>query len=194
MFIFHLHKYDQFLPPMNTVKNTVWIAVADNLEMSEHITMQAALEPCPFVLFLEKEGTWKNGEYDNYAYTVEFYNKEGIKVDGVSINNWRLSDLKIGTRGYVRDTINFSVMDPWGNIESKYFGNARAGIIGALVFLQAASRYYSWSEYRNEDPEEKERSAIRLLEKEVEELKAENERLKAKLEAIHGILTTTPAE
>lgn len=179
---------------MNTVRKTVWIAVDDKLEFSEHDSMNDALKINPFVIFLEKEGTWKNGEYNNYAYDVEFYNNSGQKVDGFAINNWRISDLKIFTGGFSRERINFSVMDPWGTVESKYFGNARAGIIGALVFLQAASRYYSWSEYRNEDPEEKERSAIRLLEKEVEELKAENERLKAKLEAIHGILTTTAAE
>ena len=179
---------------MDTIKKTVWVAVDDNFEFSEHDSMEAAVATTPYVLFLEQEGTWRNGGYNNYAYNAELYNKEGLKVDGVAMNNWRLSELAICRDGFYIQSIRFSIIDPWGLTKERYFGNSRPGIISAFVFLRAASKYYSWSEYYQEDPVEKERTAIYLLEQKVEELKVENERLKSKMEAIQEILTREPTE
>lgn len=177
---------------MDKVKSTVWLAVSKSLEITEHKSMEKAISESPYVIIRENEGAWLNGDFQNYAYGIDFYNVEGLKTDGVSINNWRLTNLQIkfsGSGNYRKDIINFNVIDPWGTSVERKFGTQRGGIASAIIFLNAASQYYSWQEFRKEDPVEKENSEISLLEEEVRLLKLENDKLKAKLAAIHEILS-----
>ena len=175
---------------MDKVKKRVWIAVDEKMEFTEHSSMQLALEAAPFVLFEELEGIWQNGTYNNFAYTVNFYNREGIKVDGVAMNSWRVSNLIIGSSNFSKDRVNFDIIDPWGGSEKKYFGDRRGGIISALVFLSAASKYYSWTDYRQAEPAEREKSEVQALKEDLERLTKENNILMEKLDAIRKVITT----
>lgn len=183
---------------MDTVKTTVWVAVDKDIEFTEHNSMQAALEVKPFVLFCEMEGVWQNGPYQNYAYDAAFFNNSGLKTDGIKMNNWYLSNLKVTgggfSNGFSRSIINLTVVDPLGSSQVRNFGNRRSGIISALVFLKAVSQYNSWEVFRQFDPSEKEKSEIQLLKGEVERLTNENRILLERLEKIQKIASNEQNE
>ncbi len=178
---------------MDKVKKTVWVAVDKDMEFTEHESMDLALSTNPFVIFLEKEGEWENGPYQNYAYDIDFYNFEGYKIDGVILNSWRLSDLKIThggfSNGFSKSIVILSVIDPLGSFQIRNFGNRRSGIISALVLLNAVCKYDNWEDFRQYDPSEKEKSEIQLLQNEVERLTNENGVLLEKLDKIRQILS-----
>ncbi len=183
---------------MDKVKTTAWVAVDKNFEFTEHVSMQAALEVKPFVLFCEKKGVWQNGPYQNYAYDAAFFNDKGLKTDGIKLNNWYLSNLRVTTgesrTSYSRSIIMLTVFDPLGSSQVRSFGNERSGIISALVFLKAVSQYNSWEIFRQSDPSEKEKSQIQLLKGEVERLTNENRILLERLEKIQKIASNEPNE
>jgi len=104
---------------MDKVEKSVWIAVDDNLELSEHVSISSALEAATLSVFFEKEGRRLNNGYSNYAYGVEFYNKAGLKVDGIIINDWRLFNVRVYSfSDYVQEKIECSVMDPYGEMST----------------------------------------------------------------------------
>ncbi|GEM_PF-2605786 len=174
---------------MDKVEKSVWIAVDDNLELSEHVSISSALEAATLSVFFEKEGRRLNNGYSNYAYGVEFYNKAGLKVDGIIINDWRLFNVRVYSfSDYVQEKIECSVMDPYGETQTRTYGNRRAGILTALISLRNVSKFKNWTEYRKENPDEKELSEIQLLKIQVDQLKAENEQISSKLNAIQEIM------
>ena len=179
---------------MDIVKSTTWIAVNKDIQFTEHNSIEQAIALCPQIIFCEKEVTWKNGCHNNYAYGVDFYSVEGLKLDGVYVNNWRISDLRIHDGGYQnsyqRHFIRFAITDPWGSTEEHFFGQRRGGITSAITFLNVASKYYCWQAFRKEDPVEKEKSEICLLQAEIGQLKLDQVKLRVRLEAIREMLLT----
>jgi hypothetical protein len=172
---------------MDKVNKSSWVAVNNDLELTEHESKESGMKTDPFILFDEKVGVWFNNSFSNPEYSAELYNKDGNKVNEVILNKWRISGFYI-SGGYPRVSINFVVIDPHGISEKRCFGDNRPGLIAAFLFLKKASTYPGWSEFKNADPIEREKSEIHLLRQQIEHLKTERNYLQDQLNKIKEII------
>lgn len=175
---------------MDTVKKIVWVTVDENLGFSDFENREHALSKNHIAIFQEREGSWVNGSYTNYAYDAHFMNISGDKIDSIVMNNWRLIGPKIYAGDfYAKEIIYFDIMDPKGMCKDFMTGKSRNGIRSGILLFKKFSQFDSWMQYEKS----KENPTIinpdtQDLNDQIQQLKAENTRLKEKLGAIRRVL------
>lgn len=186
---------------VHIIKSWAWLAIQQDLSATEHNSIGDALQVNPWLIILEATGLESNYKYTNKGYAVEIYDSQGHKKDSIGMGKWLLTNLTISYSGYDPIIVKFSVTDPLGYTEAREFGKYREGLRNALAFLQAASQFPSWADWKQNDPNEAynikmtELQALQLENKrlqsdlaksssEVEVLKLEIERLQAQIETV----------
>jgi hypothetical protein len=156
----------------SAISHIKYHALGHDLSSKEYHNLQSAVKTNPYLIVMEKVGTWYNYEYTNPVCEIKIFNAYGTALSEIKEGQWILNGPYVLADYYHKVIFIYgSIIDPMGErLNGVEYGAYFEGVKKAIIKLREMASFESIANYNL--------FQVNLaLKKEITKQKSENENL-----------------